>query len=401
MKLVKYLSCLLLFSTPLAVAETTAYYGDPTFDRVVKIDVDNMKYAGSVKTASTPYPVDRAGKLDKIYAITRGAPSIDVINPKNLKKLKTIQLQHTPRSGEAYNKALDVVLLAGGNKPMSSIIDPVTDKVLVTAGKNTLTKQTDDYGGSLSSGHPFWFSTRKFAVIDRKNRKISMYYLHGDKSNGFSVQYLDSVSTPTAVHHIIKAGRGYYGTRYYAVLEGSPKRGIKPGLMEMSSYRNHLLKLRTVHLKKFGHNYPAKTMGSHHADLHPNGRHIYIGSNEGNLYVVDRWFMNVSKVIKAGKGAGHTRFIPQKDLAIVTNHKDTFVTAIDTRWHEKIKDINVSEPQVNGQILQSHTNHTDGSHYYAFASDNGIFFEIDLDQLSLTRQVMSGGTPRQGVFITK
>jgi len=61
----------------------------------------------------------------------------------------------------------------------------------------------------------------------------------------------------------------------------------------------------------------------------------------------------------------------------------------------------VSGPKTQGQILQSHTNFVspDSMYYYAFASDNGIFFEFNLQSLEVERTLYTGGAPVQGTFI--
>lgn len=61
----------------------------------------------------------------------------------------------------------------------------------------------------------------------------------------------------------------------------------------------------------------------------------------------------------------------------------------------------MSPPQANGQILQSHTSFVDpaAENFYAFASDSGTFYELNLETLTVTRTVHTGGTPRQGVFM--
>ncbi|MEA3418853.1 MAG: hypothetical protein U9Q90_05585 [Campylobacterota bacterium] len=58
--------------------------------------------------------------------------------------------------------------------------------------------------------------------------------------------------------------------------------------------------------------------------------------------------------------------------------------------------------QVEGVILQSHSSfvHPNMNFFYAFATDNGIFYELDLEKLELSgRNVDTGGTPLQGVFM--
>jgi DNA-binding beta-propeller fold protein YncE len=143
--------------------------------------------------------------------------------------------------------------------------------------------------------------------------------------------------------------------------------------------------------------------GSHHGDFHPDGKHIYIGTDEGHCFVIDRDNMTVVKVIETGKGHGHTQFVPKRNIAITTNHKDTYISIIDTINHTKITDITVSGEQQNNQKLQSHTYYLspDNRYYYAFASDNGIFYELDLEKLKITQTVKTGGTPIQGVFIDR
>ena len=51
--------------------------------------------------------------------------------------------------------------------------------------------------------------------------------------------------------------------------------------------------------------------------------------------------------------------------------------------------------------MQSHTNFVspDSMYYYAFASDNGVFFELNLKSLMVSRTLVTGGAPVQGAFI--
>ena len=378
-----------------------ALYGDPSFDRVVAIDVPEMVFVDSIPTASTPYPVDEAG-LNKVYAITRGANSVDIIDSDTLENIGSIALDHKPRSGEAHNGKLSLILIAGADKPMTTIIDSEMDMVVGTAGNNIVTTPNGDYGGSLASGHPFWFSKRKFAVIDRANRKIQLYKLEGNNYKGYTAKLLDEISTPTSVHHFVSRNRDSLQGRdrflYYAIAEGSPLNNIHPKLLEIKVKQNKITLKRAVALSGFN----PSNMGSHHADIHPNGKHIYMSSTEGHAFVINRKKMKIVSVIDTGLGSGHTRFIADRSMAIITNHMDTFLTIVNTDTHTKITDVIVSPPQANSQILQSHTSFVDpdGDNFYAFASDSGIFYELNLDSLDITRTVETGGTPRQGVFIS-
>jgi len=410
-------ACAILLSSQVALSaqagqehptfKARAFYGDKVLNRVVAIDVHKMQLAGTVDTVgSTPYPVDQAGTLDKVYAITRGSASVDVITADTLENLGVIKLDHKPRSGESYNARLGLALIAGANKPLTSVIDVVNDSVVAVAGENIETVQTRDNGGSLSSGHPAWLSKDRFVVIDRANRIIQLYgieKIQGKKLNyEWEVTLLDEVVTPTSVHHILHRNLALLDQHekhtFYALSEGSQKEGIHPGILKLRLHQNDRLSLENqVSFEGFD----PSIMSSHHADFHPDGTHIYAGSAEGHLFVVDSVDMVVETVIESGLGTGHTRFVPAKDLAIVTNHHDTFVTVVDIKNHRKIKDVTVSGPKTQGQILQSHTNFVspDNMYYYAFASDNGIFFEFDLKNLEVSRTLKTGGAPVQGSFI--
>jgi DNA-binding beta-propeller fold protein YncE len=381
-----------------------AFYGDKLEDRVVVLDVDNMSLTQTIDTVGVdPYPVDQAGTLDKVYAITRSSNSIDVIDASTLQPLGLIELQHYPRSSEAYNATLGLQLVTGADKPMASLIDVDTDKVVAVVGENVAVDPID-YGGSNATGHPFWFSDNKFALIDRGNRTINMYKVVQNRRGIWKTVLLDSVDTPTAVHHFVKRDlsslSGADKHSYYALAEGNPEAGIAPSILKYVLKRNKLQFVAQANLAESGDEIIA-SMGSHHADLHPNGNLIYVGSREGHIYVVNMKKMAVVKRINAGIGAGHTTFVPDRNLAIVTNHKDTFITIIDTEKNRKIKNVTVSGTSINGEILQSHSSfvHPNMNYFYAFATDNGVFYELDLETLTVSRTVKTGGTPLQGVFM--
>ena len=381
-----------------------AFYGDKLEDRVVVLDVDNMSLIQTIDTVGVdPYPVDQAGRLNKVYAITRGSNSIDVINASTLQPMGLIELQHHPRSSEACNETLRLQLVTGADKPMASLIDVRTDTVVAVVGDNVAVAPID-YGGSNATGHPFWFDDNKFALIDRGNREIHMYKVVKNKRGQWKTVLLNTVSTPTAVHHFVHRDltslRGKDRHTYYALAEGSPENGIAPSILKYVLKRNALNFMGEAKLAQDGSAMVEK-MGSHHADLHPNGKLIYVGSLEGYTYIINIKKMKVVKKIKTGYGAGHTTFVPDRNLAIVTNHKDTFVTIIDTLKNKKIKDVTVSGAIENGEILQSHSSfvHPNKNYFYAFATDNGIFYELDLETLTVSRTVDTGGTPLQGVFM--
>lgn len=392
-----------------AVASTspTAFYGDPMNEEVVVIDIETMRLLKRIPTnGENTYTVDKiSDSYKKIYAITRGSNSIEVINTETLENVKTIALKHFPRSC-AFNSVLGLTLISGKDKPMSTLIDVEKDEVVASVGKNCKTSPKD-YGGGNATGHPFWFTKDKFALIDRADRTIFLYQVK--KVNGcWKVSCLDKLYTPTSVHHFIQrglddmdggvdAGDIEYHT-FYAVAEGgSPSGGKAPQILEVILDNNKLSISREVTIDCGDE----KNLGVHHGTFHPDGVHIYLPSNEGRVHVINYHTMKVETTIKSGKGSGHVKFVPSRNIAVVTNHKDTFITIVDTKHHTHIKDIKVSGESIHGTILQSHTSYLDKDekYFYAFATDNGVFYKLDLETLEVVDELYTGGTPKQGCFL--
>jgi hypothetical protein len=402
----------------------TTFYGDISQQRIVGIDVESMTLSSITPTEGLkPYTVGRAdgrnGTLNKLYGVTRNSLWLEKIDINTREVIGKIPLKHTPRSC-AYNEVLGLQLVSGVNKPMASLIEPITDTVVATVGRNALVSPKDS-GGSNATGHPVWLTGDTFAILDREVRKIDLYQV-SKNNDTWVVNQVHSLDTPTSAHHFI--GKGFDGMdtgislndtatdTFYVVTEGSTIDNIPPSILELKLANNTLSINRAV---SFDHeatqvahdthgNNPIiesdKSTAGHHATLHPNGTHLYVGSKIGEILVIDINKMSIIKNIQSGSGSGHTTFVPQKDLGIVTNHGEDFITIINSRTHTKIKDLVISGASINDVIMQSHTSFTDrnGDFFYAFASNNGVFYEVNLNTLELSRTLETGGTPVQGCF---
>jgi len=385
-----------------------AFYGDTLENRIVAIDVENMKLLSSTYTeGDTPYTIGRAGDEDKFYAITRGSNACDVLDIHSRKLIKRIPLEHSPRSC-AFNQYNNLQLISGKNKPMSSLVDVKTDTVIAVVGRNT-TVNPLDYGGSNATGHPIWIDTNTFALLDREIRQIVLYRVFKNETQ-WEVIPLHTLDTPTAVHHFIGRGPDAMNNgllksdtltdTFYAVTEGTadntPGNAITPSIIKIKYKNDSLSIIGETHL-------PKESWGAHHATFTPDNKNIYLGLASGVLFIINKDSMEIVKSVNTGKGCGHTTFIPQKNLAVVTNHHDTFISIIDMTTQNKIADITVSGPKINNTILQSHTSFTDlsGNFFYAFATDNGKFYEVDLNTLKVTRTLYTGGTPKQGCHLLR
>lgn len=397
-------------SKPIDKKKVTAFYSDTQLERSLAIDLETMQVKKEIySTGENTYNVDILdfeNRLDKIYVMTRKSNSIDVIDTKTLENSKTIPLEHHPRSS-AYNGVAKLMLISGSDKVNASLVDVETDEVVMVVGDGRVAKPLD-YGGSNATGHPCWFSENQFGLLDREKRTVELFKI--EKENGvWKASSQDKIDIPTSVHHIIREGDSsavmsgnsddfVLGIKtFYAVIEGSHKDKIAPGILKITLKDDKLIVGKKMDI---GFDESVEK-GLHHVSFHPTEEILYMPSKEGKVYVVDYKNMKVKSTIKTGKGSGHIIFVPTRDLAIVTNHKDKFITIINTKTNKHIKDIVVSDDSINNTILQSHTQYVDEdeNYFYAFATDNGLFYELDLEKLKISRTLYTDGTPKQGGFI--
>lgn len=375
--------------------DNLAYYGDWDADRIYIIDVDNMVLVTNVEgTGDGPYGIDQQGP-NKAYALTRRTESLTIVDNYTLENYGLIELEHKPRSTN-FNANTLLSLVSGGDKAMTSIIRTDKNKVVKVIGKNELTIP-HDFGGSLSTGHPLWLNDNHFFMLDRAGRTIQLWKKDGT--------LLSSIDTSTSIHHIFQppaetmaSGDEYI---YYAVIEGNQDEQVSPGIIRFSIEEGKIVQTAQVNLFDYApDNLELSTMGSHHADFHPDGVYIYMGSAEGHVFVINKNTMTIETMIETGLGAGHTTFLAMRDQAIVTNHNATYMTLIDTVNHQVIKNIEVASSASPDYKSQSHTSGVslDMRYFYSAASYDGTFFRIDLDTWEIER-LFVGGNILMGSFI--
>lgn len=373
-----------------------AYYGDWDSNRIYIVDVDNMQLLTTVEgTGEGPYGIDQQS-VEKAYALTRKTESLTVVNNKTLENTGLIPLNHKPRSTN-YNPDTGLTLVSGADKAMTSVIRVSRDRVIKEVGDNQ-ESYPYDFGGSLSTGHPLWLNDHHFFMLDRASREIQLWSRSG--------KLLSVLATPTSVHHLFQPPKDALSAEdasvFFAVAEGNQETLQSPGILRFEIINNQLKQTGQVELASYApERLDAGQMGSHHADFHPDGIHIYIGSAEGHVFVVNKNSMEIVTMIDAGKGAGHTTFAPMRNLAFITNHNATYMTVIDTKNHQWLKNIEVADSAFPEYKSQSHTSGVsmDMQHFYSMASHDGVFFEIDMNTLEVSRRVYLGGNLLMGSFI--
>lgn len=275
-----------------------AFYADehnttpttPTGNRVLEIDIENMSLVNSLNVPGiSGHHVD-GGINSKIYGVPKGSGYVNVIELRkdhngttSMQNTKKIDLIHMPRSGDAYNKKFNVVLMVARNRPMGSFINVETDEVVGTIGENvdcTLTDGTkllshsdantiagatkyqcanEDHGGDQISGHPYWLTADYAAIVDRANRQISLYYIWQEGSE-LKSRLVNHLKTRTSIHQIIPRDRtnlpGSQKADFYATEEGKRANatdlsgGIAHALIKMKLTTNGLQLVSRMDLQR-------------------------------------------------------------------------------------------------------------------------------------------------------
>jgi len=376
------------------VVENLAYYGDWDNNVVQIIDIDNMTLLSTVSTGDGPYGIDQQGP-DKAYALTRRTESMSVVDNNTLLYAGEINLPHKPRSTN-YNANTSLSLVSGGDKAMTSIIRIDNDEVIKVVGDDIPTTP-EDFGGSLSTGHPLWVTDHHFFMLDRTARQIQLWNRQG--------QMLSALTAPTSIHHIFQPPLSTMDTNeknvFYAVIEGNRDKQISPGIIRFNIKQNSLVQTAQVNLHEYDpENLDISTMGSHHADFHPDGVYIYVGSAEGHVFVINKSTMKIEAMVDSKSGSGHTTFLPTRNLAIITNHNSKYMTVIDTVNHQFVKNIEVATTESPDYKSQAHTSGVslDEKYFYSTASADGDFFRIDLDSWEINK-LHIGGNLLMGSFV--
>lgn len=370
-------------------------YGDTTNNRLVVMDLNSVELIQDIPVpgGESVYSVDTVSK-DKDYITPRGSNFIQVLNRNadgRFELGKKIDLDFKPRTPNR-NDNNGLVLYSGADKPMWALIDSTTDEVVAQGGRNEVTQGTfTNYDSKWATGHAQWVSDTQFLLPDRQTKEISLYSVNKQDDGSVGVEKTSSVTLPGSVHT-------FFGTKAqengdiltFTPGEGSnAEKNTDANLYELKISGNELTVNRTVN---------TKSGGLHHPGITPDGKFIYAPTSNGKVEVIDRDTFEVVKSLDAGKGAGHVTIIKDRNLALITNHSDTFVTAIDLRDHSVIKQIPVTtdNPDVDNS-LQAHTGRVseDNKYFYNFATDQGTFFRIDLDTLTKDKTFFTGGTPKQ------
>ena len=358
------------------------YLGDRTNNKIIKVDMDNMKKISSLDSfGKNPYEI--VSNDNNLYAINRSDNKIAVYKIKDLpnqsnkeESKESISLPMMPRS--AVFKG-DEFLLSSTSNAALMLINKTNNKLINTYSDGF--GKEENYGGQYKSAHPFWVNKNTFILLDRSESSIELYNRNNTKP-------ISKLNLLTSVHHII-----YYKGFYFAAMEGKNKSNISPGILKFSINNNKLIINKEIYFSSFKDRVKIKlnkeTWGGHHLSIDKKNEKVYMGSKEGNIFVLNTSDLTLDDIFVAGKGAGHIML--KNNKAIVTNHFDTFKTIYDTNSKTSFNiQTNEDKHEANHKYLQSHSSwYKDGFLYFISSSEN-MLVEVDLKNKKVSRKVKLG-----------
>ena len=194
---------------------------------------------------------------------------------------------------------------------------------------------------------------------------------------------MSKLVTNSSVHHVMSRDGFYYG-----IAEGE-QNVVSPGIVKFTVSNGNISLVNERLLSTFSglpSDFNSTTWGAHHGALHPTSDYIYVGSAEGNVFVLDLANLDLADTFKSGKGVGH--FLFHNEMLITTNHYDTFKSfynAVDPTANELIQELHFSTEIYDGITMQSHTSHiVDDKLYFTFNTDiNSTLYRVDLVNISI------------------
>jgi DNA-binding beta-propeller fold protein YncE len=377
------------------------YYADPKeeeggYNRVLRIDTNSWSYKEIYTDGINPHSIDRAGDSDRFYIRTQDSESFDIVNFKT-NEVKTVWLDgDRPRSIGATNLKYHIQLLPAKFRPLIYIIDTDNDRVIGRVGDDF------NYYNSTANGHTGWLDADHFVLIDRPNQLFSIYRVVESK-RGLDFIKTQTIRVETKFHGIMRVANADSENdlyTFYGFGEGDADNGILPYVIKLrfDPHNGTFQKIAKTSLPFSNKIIKGVKPVTHHAGITPDGNYLLVPTKDGNLYIIDRFTMKIKKRVKVGLGAGHVYFSKSRNLALVTNHFDKYISVIDLKNLEVIKHIYITDKEYHDHSLQPHTSYVmdGGKYFYTFSSQDGDLVKIDLDTLKVIKRLHVGGAPEQG-----
>ena len=373
------------------VDTSSAFYGDFLSKDLYVVNLDKMKLTQTLKGGFGAYGAEPVGNK-YIVSLTRKDTSVDIVkvNSKKKKIVHTIELGYQPREVSS-SPSKQYTVVSGRDIAAHTVFNADTGEVIRHYNRDYKKVKIRNFGGQNATGHPFFVNETQYLILDRAHKEIRLY----DVDSGLQ----DTLKTKTTMHHTLRKGK-----YLYIALEGSgsARKSVSPGILKLKIKGKRIVKKDIAYFEKRPKLFSGKNgLGVHHINFHYDGKHIYAGSNNGLVYVVNSRSMKVVDSFKSGKGGGHTDFSPKYQRAMITNHKSTFITLVDVsnpRNNKIIKNIRVAR-HVKNETIQGHTQafSDDENYFYGAATHDGKLFKVDVKNGHVLRKLkLDGAILEQG-----
>jgi len=400
---------------------------DPLSYGVFVLDWRNMSLIEHVATLGrNPHSIDRAVFSNRMFIRTQDEYSFDVFDAQTREILKSVSLGFKPRTTGDPNKLLNVQLIAGKDHPKIAVIDVMyDDKIIAIVGEDKKLGQTvtGNQGGS-ACGHPAWFDTHHFGLLDRVNGVVKVYEIKetGKLPLRFDITKKQELPTPTGSHTIDSDVIHTDFTRdneFFVVSEGFKGSGKSPGIHKVLWKGKRLTYAKDSSGNPIEQYMPAPSNdqdASHHYGHQLQTNEIWYPTFKSKkMWVMDAETLAIKREYDVGYGAGHVSFSYKWEYACVTNHFDNVVTIVDMKDNTTVHQIKVNtEPIIPAtHLIQTHENKilpredeypldADAGKYYFLGvttPTGGEFKRIDLEALrggsEVIETIVTGGHPEQ------
>ncbi len=318
--------------------------------------------------------------LKKLYvsAAGEGQDKVAVIDAKNMKLIGEIATGSRPKHGlvSPDGKILGINHWGLNDGKLNvTFIDVKTDKIV----KNLQLPVDNKDAKGVTSMHNAWsWDSRYFFTASYADDKI---YVIDAKKNFKVIREIVFDSHP---HYFAPS---HDDREMWITLEGRDP-NAKPRIVVMAMPSMTITHEIGMTLAE------GEVIEGHHGNFDKEGKYFYLcnrgpGSKlEGisvNIYDVKTKKL-VKHLIAGGKGEGHAYISRDGRYAVITQYGDNILTFIDTRTHEKVKELKVGSKSHVGHI----TFNKDSSKAYVSNSKDGAVYVVDMKNLELVKKLDMG-----------
>ncbi|MFN3804835.1 MAG: cytochrome D1 domain-containing protein [Pyrobaculum sp.] len=329
------------------------------------IDTKTDEVIKTIVTGSGPSLSGMTPDGKKLYVSNRGGVDIAVVDTVNLKVIKTITV------GERPNHPV----VSPNGRYVAANHDRDNKTVIIDTTTDTIVK-TLELPAEKAMMHPGWTWDSKYLFAQDFIKNV-VFVIEAPRFE--IVKTLQMESRP----HYFVATRD--NKEVWIVLEG--KGDIPPAVAILDLSTMSIVDKITISVP------PGEPVEGHHGVFSSDGKYFYY-ANRGppphfggrSLFVIETSTRRVIKRIEVGNGAGHPYLSPDGRYIFVGCYNDNTVAVIDTKTHEKIKEIKAGDGKNSGHVAFT----LDGKKAYINNNKDHAVYVVDVERLEVIKKIPTG-----------